>query len=185
MDICKVLIEHGADVNAADRWGGTPLRDAIREGHYDVARLLRASAGQLQYDDSTASGELCELSRIGVLERLCLLLECGCDVNVADYDSRTCLHLAASSGQLAIVEFLLERKANVNARDRLGGTPLRDAVREGHLDVAKVLSEAGGVLGHDEAEISGELCEVRRPSATLHVEPGAPSSLFPIAPLAL
>eukprot|EP00966_Prymnesium_polylepis_P285081 6585981-Prymnesium_polylepis.1 len=57
--------------------------------------------------------------------------------------------------------------ATVNALDRWGGTPLRDALREGHMEVAKALACHGGVLGYNEAETSGELCEVGSTIQTL------------------
>ena len=58
------------------------------------------------------------------------------------------LHLAASEGNIPIVEFLIEARADVNAEDRWGGTPLRDAGREGHRRVAKMLKAAGGEIGN-------------------------------------
>ena len=75
------------------RWGGTPLSDAIREGHTKVARALKFMGGGLNWTEDKAAGELCELARAGDIERLQLLLDVGCNVNAADYDSRTCLHL--------------------------------------------------------------------------------------------
>lgn len=49
-------------------------------------------------------------------------------MNRGDYDRRTPLHLAASTGQLKVVKFLIE-KANVDnsPKDRWGATPLNDA----------------------------------------------------------
>jgi hypothetical protein len=41
-----------------------------------------------------------------------------------DYDKRTALHLASSQGHLSIVEFLLEKGADVNCVDRMGFSPL-------------------------------------------------------------
>eukprot|EP00965_Chrysotila_dentata_P022659 750435-Pleurochrysis_carterae.AAC.1 len=41
----------------------------------------------------------------------------SCNVNAADYDARTCLHLAASTGNLLIAMALIEHGANVNAKD--------------------------------------------------------------------
>ena len=46
---------------------------------------------------------------------------------------RRCLHLAASEGNMAVVGALLELRADVNFKDRWGGTPIRDAVRHGHM----------------------------------------------------
>lgn len=66
--------------------------------------------------------------------------------NKTDYDKRTPLHLAASEGHLDCVKLLLEYWANVNPIDRMGGTPLTDAVRHGHIHIQQVLRERGGVL---------------------------------------
>ena len=35
----------------------------------------------------------------------------GIDVNETDYEKRSCLHIAAGAGQLAVVELLLQHKA--------------------------------------------------------------------------
>ena len=40
------------------------------------------------------------------------------NLNAADYDQRTCLHLAASEGNGPIVEFLVQSGADINAKDR-------------------------------------------------------------------
>lgn len=45
------------------------------------------------------------------LKRMLLKLD---DVNTADYDKLTALHLAASEGHLSVVEFLLQNQAEVN-----------------------------------------------------------------------
>jgi ankyrin repeat protein len=46
------------------------------------------------------------------------------DVNDADYDKRTALHLAASEGHRDVCEFLLEQGADVNFPARNFYTPL-------------------------------------------------------------
>ena len=72
-----------------------------------------------------------------------MLLRCGANPRAADYDARTCLHLAASNGNLPICEELLSHGAGINSKDRWGGTPLRDAVREGYSNVAALLFSRG------------------------------------------
>ncbi len=67
----------------------------------------------------------------------------GVDLNAGDYDRRTALHLAASEGQLNAVRYLLERGVAPAPVDRWGGTPLDDAIREHHHEVAEVLRAAG------------------------------------------
>ena len=94
---CELLWLHhalwcSANVNATDRWGGTPLRDAVREGRTEVAEALRAAGGDLGYNEVEASGELCELSKAGSLEKLTILLGCGVAINAQDYDKRVRTH---------------------------------------------------------------------------------------------
>ena len=69
-------------------------------------------------DETDSSGELCEFARAGEIERVMLLLEGKCDPNAADYDRRTSLHLAASEGNLHVINVLVKSGVDVNVRDR-------------------------------------------------------------------
>jgi hypothetical protein len=86
--------------------------------------------------------DLCWAASEGDLDGLKRLLVRGANVNAADYDGRTALHLAASEGQREAVSILLERGAQADALDRWGNTPRDDAQREAHESVIDLLSEA-------------------------------------------
>ena len=58
---------------------------------------------------------------------------------LSDYDQRTPLHIAASMGNITVVEYLLKNGASVHALDRNNATPLVDAIREGHCEVIFLL----------------------------------------------
>ncbi|XP_042483421.1 integrin-linked protein kinase 1-like isoform X2 [Macadamia integrifolia] len=45
IDIAKCLLEHGADVNAEDRWNKTPLADAEGAKKYSMIELLKSYGG--------------------------------------------------------------------------------------------------------------------------------------------
>ncbi|KAL3809007.1 hypothetical protein ACHAXA_000287 [Cyclostephanos tholiformis] len=68
-------------------------------------------------------------------------------INFGDYDRRTALHLAASEGHLDVVTYLVDMGAHVNRSDRWGGSPLDDAHRHRHTDVARYLRSRGGKSG--------------------------------------
>ena len=161
--VVAFLLKRHADLSVKDRWGGTALSDAVREGNLECAELLRDAGGELGYDELTASGELCDSARKGQVEHVKMLLKCGADVNAADYDLRTCAHLAASEGNMHITEVLVAREEiNLNLVDRFGSTPLSDALRGGHLEVARFLVTNGGQVVYDDLTASGELCEFAR-----------------------
>ncbi|EQC26090.1 hypothetical protein SDRG_16042 [Saprolegnia diclina VS20] len=71
--------------------------------------------------DTTA---LCWAAGMGDTGLLLQLIDAGADVNLADYDQRTPLHIAASDGKSSVVEVLLKAGANVYKKDRWGATPL-------------------------------------------------------------
>ena len=62
----------------------------------------------------------------------------------------TLLHTAAHAGQAAVVELLLARGLDVNARESGDNTyAMHWAAAAGHLDVIRILADAGGdVVGH-------------------------------------
>jgi len=66
--------------------------------------------------------------------------------NVCDDLKRTPLHVAASEGQLEIVQYLVDCKADLKAEDQFKNNCLNDAVRHKHDHVAKFLHEKGATL---------------------------------------
>ncbi|GIL70021.1 hypothetical protein Vretimale_3301 [Volvox reticuliferus] len=66
------------------------------------------------------------------------------DASCCDYDRRTPLHLAAAEGAFSVVLWLLDHGAEVNPIDRFKRTPLEDAVRGDHGDLATLLIQRGG-----------------------------------------
>ena len=61
------------------------------------------------------------------------------DVNCSDFEGHTVLHLACLVGHLDMVDFLLERGANVDAVDDDGWTPIFSAITEDYLEIVSVL----------------------------------------------
>eukprot|EP00959_Pyramimonas_sp_CCMP1952_P444374 9303895-Pyramimonas_sp.AAC.1 len=84
----------------------------------------------------------------GDLPLITLICTHGGNPNAMDYDNRTCLHLAASEGQVRVVDYLMGLPGiDVNVLDRMGGTPLDDAYRHGRTVVITMLQNAGGMRG--------------------------------------
>jgi len=77
----------------------------------------------------------------------------GGNLNIADYDQRTPLHLAATENQVEVVRFYVEQAMATGApeqlspRDRWGGTPLDDADQQGNADIVSLLEGAGAERG--------------------------------------
>jgi len=70
-----------------------------------------------------------------------MLLDNGADVNIVNKDNRTPLHFAAQEGHCGVMEDIVNKKANIQAKDIDGKTPLHDAAFGGHIDAVKMLQE--------------------------------------------
>jgi hypothetical protein len=64
-------------------------------------------------------------------------------ISKANYDKRTCLHIAAAAGNLEIVSWLLSVGAPTDPVDNWGHTPWHEAKRNNHKEVVKVLESNG------------------------------------------
>lgn len=86
-----------------------------------------------------------------------ILIASGLDPNCADYDHRTALHLAVCRNSRAVLDLLLSLPAlQLAPVDRMGHTPLWEALLAGNHEVAHLLREAGARVQDD---VSARLCQ--------------------------
>eukprot|EP00252_Welwitschia_mirabilis_P004144 TRINITY_DN14367_c0_g1_i3.p1 TRINITY_DN14367_c0_g1~~TRINITY_DN14367_c0_g1_i3.p1 ORF type:complete len:437 (-),score=71.32 TRINITY_DN14367_c0_g1_i3:101-1411(-) len=108
-------------------------------------------------ESSVADGlELLYLANKGDSEGIKDLLDNGMDVNSKDFDSRTALHVAACEGHVDVVNLLIRRGANVNAKDRWGSTPLADAIHYENEEVRGILEAHGARLPKPPMHVTNE-----------------------------
>jgi len=127
--VVHLLLECGADINAQDDAGRTPLLHALKHGHRDVAEfLLEKGADARLFEPS--SPPLCVASFLGSVQLIRRLLEAGASVEdvSSDNDFSTPLHEAAKAGDLDIVRILFDHGAYWNAKTGRGETPLHYAL---------------------------------------------------------
>jgi ankyrin repeat protein len=138
------LLKQGADVNAAQADGMTPLHWAAHFDDQDMAdALLRAGAGvkAVTRYGVTPLSLACTNGSAAMIDRL---LKAGADPNAALPGGETPLMTAARTGTLAAVNALVAAGAKVDGKDeRRGQTALTWAVDEGHAGVVHALIAAG------------------------------------------
>jgi ankyrin repeat protein len=92
-----------------------------------------------------------------------LAIEFGGDVNQADANGNTALHLAATKGFNRVVELLVEKGAQINVKNQRGQTPL--ALAEGGAGIAR-RRIAAGVQRNDATTSSPTAALLRKLGAT-------------------
>ena len=134
-------VRRGADPNARDAQGQTPLTLALRYENAKAAEALLAAPG-VQVDAANSVGEtpLMLAALRGRLDLMRRLIERGAAVDRAGW---TPLHYAASGPEPKAVAMLLDRGAKIEAVAPNGSTPLMMAARYGSEDGVKLLLDRG------------------------------------------
>jgi ankyrin repeat protein len=133
------LLDHGASVDARDRFGARPLSHAARFGHLPVVDLLLARGAPIDarnLSGATALFFAIDGDRTAVAQRL---IKRGADVNLAGRGGVTPLAVAAYRGNDTIAEALLARGADDRATDETGKSPIIYAAAAGWFDVVTLL----------------------------------------------
>jgi len=138
------LIESGAEVDKADKYGGTPIYYAAKNGYLEsVMMLLRANSTIPKSTKRNRFSPLCLAARKADLNIINQLIKLKVNVNAVNEGGDTPLCIAVQKGDLPIVNALIQAKANVNKADETGHYPLYLAVKEGHLPIIEALIAAG------------------------------------------
>ena len=141
LDVVKLLIENGADVNLkGEAWYG-PLHAAASKGHIEVVKILLENGADVNIFQQNKP--LHNAAMNGHIEVAEILLAHGADINAKGTDEAAPLHTAASNNQLAMVKWLLSKGANVNSRASYGCTPLHSAGWRNNVEIGKILLEHG------------------------------------------
>jgi ankyrin repeat protein len=141
----KSLISEGADVNARDENGQTPLHFAARHGHREIAILLIAHGADVNAsmaDDSWTP--LLDAACAGHAQVVKVLLENGAKVDVGDNYGYTPLVYGLWSKDEEGIKALISAGADINKRPSENDyPPLFYAVWEGYKKGVKILIDAG------------------------------------------
>jgi ankyrin repeat protein len=138
--VAELLLSKGANIEAVDILGYTPIRLAICRQQLELAQLLKSRGAKLDFQSTCALGSVDEIRTI--LDKNPAML------NQRDQNGWTPLHYAASAGNAAVAELLIDLKSTENHADtpaysEIAETPLKLAIRKGFQDVFELLLAKG------------------------------------------
>ncbi len=144
--VIRTLIDLGADVNAADKQGWTPIELAAWRPYPAVVDVLLDAGADLKVNTAPNGKRLLGYAANGLERLFTRMVELGANLDVPTEEGGTLLYAAAGGGSRRILEILVARGFDVNARDRFGWAPLHVAAEQGRRENIAYLLEKGADL---------------------------------------
>jgi len=143
--VARLLLERGADVNAAAP-PHEPMAPLTVAAYFDREHVVRFLLENEAYTEARSWNERTPLhlaARMGRAAVARLLVENGAKVDATDDTGETPLSYSADGGFQDIVRMLLGAGAKIDTRDCKGRSALWKAAEKGHNVVAQLLLDAG------------------------------------------
>ena len=143
-DVVQVLIDAGADIEAKDERGCSPLHEACGSGELEIVKVLVKAGSGVSVTDNKGNACLNLAAQNGHTETVRYLL-CLPEVDVnqsVNNSGLTSLNHAVSQKHSDVVQVLIDAGADVEANN-MGLTPLHRACKCGALEIVQMLVEAG------------------------------------------
>lgn len=121
VEICKLLLDHGANVNSKGGKYGSPLLAALQECRLSVVKLLLEYGADVNAEDEIHGRPLQVAARhrrtypnsLEVVETIQVLLDHGADINASSSAHPSALRAAVDARNDAACRLLLERGATL------------------------------------------------------------------------
>ena len=144
LDTVDLLLRAGADVQAADDHGVTPLARAAENASTAMVEKLLAAGASANAVQTSGLTRLMTAARTGNVQVVNALLAHGADVNAATTTTKsTALMWAVAEPHPDIVRALLDAGADPHPSTVNGFPPLLFAARNGDIEMAETLITAG------------------------------------------
>lgn len=170
VEIVKLLIKKGANVNAKHRIGKTAMNDALYGNNYDVIPTLIDNGYDLKNDGVSLRQAISDQQHKAIK----ILLDYAIDVNFCKPDTvypynPTPVSIAAQNNDLEMVKLLVERGADVTIKDKYGERPYNSAVANGNEEMKIFLKSLEPEQWHNEEQRLVDLKKYKIPEELLKI----------------
>ena len=129
-EIVRLLINAGADVDASNDFGSTPLLRAVEVVNLEIVELLLNAGADVDASDDFKSAPLLYAANHGHTDIVAMLLRYGANANIKDSVGNTPLHLCAYYGDIHMAKMLVQYGVDINAKNRFGSKAIETARHE-------------------------------------------------------
>ena len=139
IDMARLLIGSGADINAQNCYKSTPLMYAVKYGSPALVALVLSYYPDLDTPSFMDTTAVHWAVFNGRPEALALLLRAGANPDARMADESTPLHCAALKGATGMAGTLMEYGANPGLKDNQERTPIEVAITNGRRGIVRLL----------------------------------------------
>ncbi|XP_043920525.1 ankyrin repeat and SAM domain-containing protein 6 [Protopterus annectens] len=146
VSVAQLLIDRGADPDHTNVLGKTAFETALGVKHKDMKNCLDAvTTIRPKSDDEKRRPDIFQALKLGNSKLVREILdEDASQVNTVNGDGASPLMIAAVTGQLELVQLLVNRNADIDKQDSVHGwTALMQATYHGNKEVVKYLLHQG------------------------------------------
>ena len=143
VEIARLLIEAGADVECGDTDESTPLDVAAMNHRGEIVAFLLSKGADVNRRDKNGACAMSFAAAAGDSAIVGQLIRAGADLNFRDVSGNTLLHFATSPNLRTLFDLLLARGGNPDVAASDGMTPLHLAAGRGNTALVEALLAAG------------------------------------------
>uniref|UniRef100_A0A0N5AP23 ANK_REP_REGION domain-containing protein n=1 Tax=Syphacia muris TaxID=451379 RepID=A0A0N5AP23_9BILA len=140
VNVVELLLSREPNVNVTEQNGMSALAIAAREGYSEIVEMLVFAGAYVNVVDRFGNSVLAGAVRSGNVNIVRMLLDKHADEN------RTPLHLAVDKSYTDMVLAILEKKPNLELKNKDGDTALLRAVKNRNVALCQLLVSAGAKI---------------------------------------
>jgi len=145
IDVMRLLTDLGADVEARDKNGKTPVFALANAGHTEALKwLVKERRAVIEARDNNGRTPIFTAVRRERVEIIkCLKEDLGASILVRDSNGLSPMDYAVENGKIEAIKCLKQLGANINTKTSDGLTPIFGAVSSGKIETVKCLVNLG------------------------------------------
>ena len=162
INVVKMLLAKGADINAKDIYDDTIVHFACKKGHIDVVKMLLAKGADINAKDSDGNTPLhgaCQEGHIEVIKKLLEFPAVLDSLTITNNNGKTPLELAKEINKQEIALLITKAKESMQSKDEKLSLEESGEINESLVNQQMAKNDPNQVL-NDELQNNPELTEL-------------------------